>query len=63
VTTRREPAGDLVGARAAAAKAAATPAEKFKTAKDLATAQVDYVKADLAQRIAYVKLMALVGKP
>jgi hypothetical protein len=26
-------------------------------------AEVDLVKADLAHRIAYVKLMALIGKP
>ena len=56
-------AGQLVEAQTAAAKAAATPDAKFKAAKDLATAQVDYVKADLAQRIAFVKLMAIIGKP
>ena len=36
---------------------------KLKAAKDTGTAQVDYVKADLAHRTAYVKLMALIGKP
>jgi outer membrane protein TolC len=56
-------AGQLVAAQTAAAKAATQPAAKFAAAKDLATAQVDYVKADLARRIAYVKLMALVGQP
>jgi outer membrane protein TolC len=56
-------AGRLVEAQAAAAKAAATPDAKLRAAKDLATAQVDYVKADLAQRTAYVKLMALLGHP
>jgi outer membrane protein TolC len=55
-------AGQLVEAQTAAAKAAATPDAKFRAAKDLATAQVDYVKADLAQRIAYVKLMAVIGR-
>ena len=56
-------AGQLVEAQTAAAKAAVTPDAKFKSAKDLATAQVDYVKADLAQRIAFVKLMAIIGRP
>jgi outer membrane protein TolC len=56
-------AGQLVEAQTAAVKAAATPDAKFRAAKDLATAQVDYVKADLAQRIAFVKLMAILGKP
>jgi outer membrane protein TolC len=55
-------AGQLVEARTAAAKAATEPAAKFAAAKDLAMAQVDYIKADLAHRIAYVKLMALIGK-
>jgi outer membrane protein len=41
-------AGELVEAQKAAEKAAATPAAKFKAAKDLAEAQVDYLKADLA---------------
>jgi outer membrane protein TolC len=38
------------------------PAEKFAAAKASMEAQVDAVKADLAYRIAYVKLMALLGK-
>jgi outer membrane protein TolC len=55
-------AGELVEARQAALKAAVNPADKFKAAKDLAEAQLDFVKADLAQRIAYVKLMAIIGR-
>jgi hypothetical protein len=35
----------------------------LRTVKALAIAQVDYVKADLAQRIAFVKLMAIIGRP
>jgi outer membrane protein TolC len=56
-------AGELVAVRTEAEKAAATPAAKFKAAKDAMTAQVDSVKADLAHRIAYVKLMSLLGQP
>jgi outer membrane protein TolC len=56
-------AGELVVVRQEAEKAAADLSEKLKTAKDTGTAQVDHVKADLAHRIAYVKLMALIGKP
>jgi outer membrane protein TolC len=55
-------AGELVGVRQEALKAAKAPSDMFKVAKDLATAQVDYLKADLAQRTAYVKLMALLGR-
>jgi outer membrane protein TolC len=55
-------AEELVAVRTQSQKAATKPADQFKTAKDLMTAQVDYVKADLAHRIAYVKLMALLGK-
>jgi hypothetical protein len=36
---------------------------KLKAGEDLSTAQVDYLKADLAHRIAYVKLMGLIGQP
>src|SRR5262249_16241776 len=53
----------LVEAQKAVEKAATTPAAKLKAAKDLAEAQVNLVKADLSQRIAYVKLMAIIGKP
>jgi outer membrane protein TolC len=55
-------AGELVGVRTEAEKAAADLPAKFKAAKDSATAQVDYVKADLAHRTAYVKLMSLIGR-
>jgi outer membrane protein TolC len=55
-------AGQLVQGRQEAEKAATQPAAKFTAAKDLMQAQVDYVKADLAHRIAYVKLMALIGR-
>jgi len=55
-------AAELVEVRKEGEKAAATPKAKFTAAKDSMTAQVDYVKADLAQRFAYVKLMSLIGK-
>ena len=55
-------AADLVDVRTEAVKTAAQPADKFKAGKDLMTAQVDLAKADLAHRIAYVKLMAIIGK-
>jgi outer membrane protein TolC len=55
-------AGQLVEVRNLAVKNAADLAAKLKTGKDALTAQVDYVKADLAHRIAYVKLMSLLGK-
>ncbi len=55
-------AGELVAVRTEAEKAAAAPAAKFAAAKDAMTAQVNYVKADLACRVAYVKLMSLIGK-
>jgi hypothetical protein len=43
-------------------KVAADPAGKMRAGKDAMTAQVDNVKADLAHRIAFVKLAALIGK-
>jgi outer membrane protein TolC len=55
-------AGELAGLRTEALKAAKDPAVQMKAGKDALTAQVDYVKADLNHRIAYVKLMALLGK-
>jgi len=55
-------AGEMLAARQEAAKAATALTERFKTAKDLATAQVDAVKADLNHRINYVKLMSLIGQ-
>ena len=55
-------AADLVEVRKEGEKAAATMTAKFKAAKDSMTAQVDYLKADLAKRIAFVKLMSLIGR-
>jgi outer membrane protein TolC len=55
-------AADLVGVRKEAEKAAKTPTALFTAAKDSLTAEVDYLKADLAHRIGYVKLMSLIGK-
>ncbi len=55
-------AGELVAVRTEAQKAAKSPTDMFTAAKKLMTAQVDYLKADLAHRIAYVKLASLVGK-
>ena len=55
-------AGQMVALRTEALKAAKDPAAQFKAGKDAATAQVEYAKADLAVRIAYVKLVALIGK-
>jgi outer membrane protein TolC len=54
-------AGELVEVRKEAEKKAATLPLKFAAAKDAMTAQVDYVKADLAYRIAHVKLMSLIS--
>ena len=55
-------AAELVEVRTEAVKAAADLHAKFKAGKDLLTAQVDSVKADLNHRIAYVKLASLIGK-
>ena len=55
-------AGELVEVRKQVAQAAAELPAKLKAGKDVATAQVDYLKADLAHRIAYVKLMSLIGQ-
>jgi outer membrane protein TolC len=55
-------ADELVEADTAVVKEATAPADKLKTSKDLLEAKVDAVKADLAHRIAYVKLMSLIGK-
>jgi outer membrane protein TolC len=54
-------AGELVEVRKEAEKKATTLALKLSAAKDAMTAQVDYVKADLAYRVAHVKLMSLLG--
>jgi outer membrane protein TolC len=54
-------AEQLVGLRKESLKTAAA-ADQLKAGKDLLTAEVDAVKADLNQRIAYVKLMSLIGR-
>ena len=41
---------------------AATPAAQFLAAKDLMTAEVDLVKADLAVRVAAAQLLNLIGR-
>jgi outer membrane protein TolC len=56
-------AGDLLELRKEALKAAAAPAAQFAAGKDEMTAEVDYIKADLAHRTAYVKLKTLLGHP
>jgi outer membrane protein TolC len=64
-------AQQLVGLLKEAGKKATTPeafkeplamALLLKASKDLSTAEVDAIKADLAYREAHVKLMALIGK-
>jgi outer membrane protein TolC len=55
-------AADLVELRKQHEKTAKELPAVFKAAKDTMTAEVDYLKADLAHRTAYVKLMALIGK-
>jgi hypothetical protein len=55
-------AADLVEVRKEGEKAATELPAKFKTGKDSMTAQVDYMKADLTHRIAFVKLMSLIGR-
>jgi outer membrane protein TolC len=55
-------AQEMAQARKEAEKQAAAPAARFAAAKDLMQAEVDLVKADLAYRIACVKLLSLLGK-
>jgi outer membrane protein len=60
-------AEEMVGLRKQAVKNATTPeavknpTTLIKASKDLGLSEVDFVKADLAYRQAYVELMALVG--
>jgi outer membrane protein TolC len=54
-------AGEMVQLRKEAQKAAAMPAAAFQAAKDLMTAEVDQVKADLALRVAAAQLLNLIG--
>lgn len=55
-------AAEMVTLRKEAEKAATALEAKFKAAKDTMQAEVDYIKADLAYRQAYVNLMSLVGR-
>jgi outer membrane protein TolC len=65
----RKTAEQMVVLRKEAVKKATTPEAMrdptplLKASKDLTVAEVDAVKADLAYREAYVKLMAMTGKP
>jgi outer membrane protein TolC len=54
-------AGELVEVRKQGVQQAGDLTAKVKAGKDVLTAEVDYLKADLAHRIAYVKLMSLLG--
>jgi outer membrane protein TolC len=54
-------AQDLAQVRQEAVAKAPTPTARFAAAKDLGTAQVDLVKAELNYRIACVKLLSLLG--
>jgi outer membrane protein TolC len=55
-------AAQMVQLRKEAAKSATDLDTKFKAGKDLMEAEVNYIKADLAYRQAYVGLMSLVGQ-
>ncbi len=56
-------AQEMARLRKEAEQGAREPAARFAAAKASGEAQVDLVKADLAYRMAYVKLMALISKP
>jgi outer membrane protein TolC len=56
-------AAGMVELRKEAAKSAADLEAKLKAGKKLMEAEVDYIKADLGYRQAYVNLMSLVGRP
>jgi outer membrane protein TolC len=49
--------------KATTPEAMTNPAPLLAATKARATAEVDFVKADLAYRVAYAKLMALIGQP
>jgi hypothetical protein len=51
-----------VAKKAETPEALKNPAPLIKASTDLALAQVALVKADLAYRAAYVKLMSLIGR-
>ena len=54
--------GQQVAKRAQTPAALTNPGPLLEATKKLGEAQVDLVKADLAHRIAYIKLAALIGK-
>jgi outer membrane protein TolC len=58
----RKTAQEMLDLRAEAAKKAADPAAMMAAVKARMLAEVDFVKADLAYRQAYVQLMSLVGQ-
>ncbi len=58
----RDTAQEMLGLRAEVEKKAAVPAEMLAAAKARMLAEVDFVKADLAYRQAFVQLMSLVGQ-
>lgn len=55
-------AGEMVQLRKEAEKQAKAPAAQFQAAKDRMTAEVDFVKADLAARVAAAQLLNLIGR-
>ncbi len=58
----RSTAQEMLDLRAQAEKQAGTPAAMMAAAKARMLAEVDFIKADLAYRQAYVQLMSLVGQ-
>ena len=59
----RQTAQEMAALRAEAEKNAGAPAALMAAVKARMLADVDFVKADLAYRQAYVQLMSLVGQP
>jgi outer membrane protein TolC len=59
----RTTAQEMLTLRGEAEKNAAAPAAMMAAAKSRMLAEVDFVKADLAYRQAYVQLMSLIGNP
>ncbi len=55
-------AAEMVQLRKEAEKSAVLPASRFAAAKAEGLAEVEYVKADLAYRTAYVQLISLLGR-
>jgi hypothetical protein len=58
----RNIAQEMLDLRTEAERKAGTPAAMMAAAKARMLAEVDFVKADLAYRQAYVQLMSLVGQ-